>query len=64
MIALEHGELRCGRIDLDPGPREGEKPRRWYRNFWGTTRREEVALRGGERRVSRLVRAGAERGAA
>jgi acyl transferase domain-containing protein/acyl carrier protein len=55
VIALEHPELRCERIDLDPGELDGGAE-----GLWTALRcsdgEEEVALRGGKRLARRLVR--------
>nr|WP_233261551.1 type I polyketide synthase [Vitiosangium sp. GDMCC 1.1324] len=55
VIALEHAELRCGRVDLDPARPEGEVGA-LLAELLGDDAEEEVALRGGERLVARLVR--------
>nr|AAF62883.1 epoD [Sorangium cellulosum] len=55
VIALEHAELRCARIDLDPARRDGEVDE-LLAELLADDAEEEVAFRGGERRVARLVR--------
>ncbi|KYF91227.1 hypothetical protein BE20_15350 [Sorangium cellulosum] len=55
VIALEHAELRCARIDLDPARRDGEVDA-LLAELLADDAEEEVAFRGGERRVARLVR--------
>ena len=55
VIALEHAELRCIRIDLDPARPAGEVDA-LLGELLADDAEEEVALRGGERRVARLVR--------
>jgi acyl transferase domain-containing protein/acyl carrier protein len=54
-IAVEHPELHCTRIDLGPagGP---EEIRALFHELWLNDGEDEVALRGGERYVPRLVR--------
>jgi myxalamid-type polyketide synthase MxaD len=55
VIASEHPALRCTRIDLDPMPprEEGEA---LFREIWDAAAEDQVALRGTERYVARLVR--------
>nr|ADB12491.1 EpoD [Sorangium cellulosum] len=55
VIALEHAELRCARIDLDPARCDGEVDE-LLAELLADDAEEEVAFRGGERRVARLVR--------
>jgi len=54
VIAMEHPELRCGRVDLDPTHPAGEVEALLAELLAGDAE-DEVALRGGERRVARLV---------
>ncbi len=54
VIAMEHAELRCGRIDLDPGG-FSEEVKSLLAELLADDAEEEVAIRGGERRVARLV---------
>jgi NAD(P)-dependent dehydrogenase (short-subunit alcohol dehydrogenase family)/acyl carrier protein len=54
-IALEHPELRCTRLDLDPSI--PVQPAALLREMSGADREDQVALRSGERYVARLVRA-------
>jgi len=57
-IALEHPELRCTRIDLDPHEDgEAEAATLAAELLRPDPAEDQVALRGGERRVRRLVRA-------
>nr|AAF62885.1 EpoF [Sorangium cellulosum] len=53
-IALEHAELRCISVDLDPAQPEGEADA-LLAELLADDAEEEVALRGGERFVARLV---------
>ena len=53
-IALEHAELRCSRIDLDPTCPEGEVDA-LFAELLADDTEEEVALRVDGRRVARLV---------
>jgi acyl transferase domain-containing protein/aryl carrier-like protein len=54
-IAMEHPELRCSRIDLDPA-RPDREIRALLAELLVLESEQEIALRGGERRVARLVR--------
>nr|WRX36518.1 hypothetical protein [Cystobacterineae bacterium] len=54
-IAMEHPELRCARLDLDPA-RPGEEVDGLVAELLADDAEDEVALRGRERRVARLVR--------
>ena len=53
MIASEHPELACTRIDLDPGQR-AEEADQLAEEIWFADREDQVAFRGGERFVTRL----------
>jgi acyl transferase domain-containing protein/acyl carrier protein len=53
VIALEHQELRCARVDLDPARPEHEIEA-LSAELLADGAESEVALRGGERRVARL----------
>jgi polyketide synthase 12/epothilone polyketide synthase D len=55
VITSEHPELRCARVDLDPA-RPGGEVGALLAELLGGDAEEEVALRGGERLVARLVR--------
>lgn len=58
-IALEHPELKCVRLDLDPSaPIDSQE---LLRETSGADREDQLALRGGERFVARFVRAPAGR---
>ncbi len=60
VIAMEHGELRCGRIDLDgarKGDEEGDEIRALHAELLTDDGEDEVALRGGIRSALRLARA-------
>ena len=54
-VALEHPELRCARLDLDPERSEGEAAA-VVAELVADDAEEELAYRGGQRWVSRLVR--------
>ncbi len=54
VVAMEHAELRCGRIDLDPGSPAGET-QSIVSELLADDSEDEIALRGGERRVARIV---------
>jgi acyl transferase domain-containing protein/acyl carrier protein len=56
VIALEHPELRCARIDLDPAA-EPDASDPLYDEVWGGDREDQIAFRGDIRYVARLVRA-------
>nr|QVV57686.1 hypothetical protein [Myxococcales bacterium] len=55
-IALEHPELRCTRVDLDPDAPERELDS-LVRELSASGAEEEIALRAGRRYVARLARA-------
>jgi NAD(P)-dependent dehydrogenase (short-subunit alcohol dehydrogenase family)/SAM-dependent methyltransferase/acyl carrier protein len=55
VIALEHPELGCVRIDLDPAAPDGEAPA-LLDELFGEASEPEIALRAGGRLVPRLVR--------
>ena len=56
VIAMEHAELRCARLDLDPGrPASGEELTALVAELLADDAEDEVALRGGSRLVARLV---------
>ena len=54
VISLEHPELRCAQVDLDPARLEGEASA-LLEEILGDEAEQEVARRGGERRVARIV---------
>lgn len=54
-IVREHPELQCRRVDLDPAAPEQEVEQ-LHDELLGEGSEEEVSLRGGRRRVPRLVR--------
>ncbi|WP_437917387.1 SDR family NAD(P)-dependent oxidoreductase [Sorangium sp. So ce302] len=54
-IALEHPELRCTRIDLDPAAGAGDAEL-LLREFVARDREDQIALRGGDRLVARIAR--------
>ncbi len=55
VLAMEHPELRCACVDLDPARPDGEV-RALVAEIVGDGDEQEIALRGGARRVARLVR--------
>ncbi|MCP3165534.1 type I polyketide synthase [Myxococcus qinghaiensis] len=57
VIGREHPELRCRIIDLEDTPTASE-PEAFLEAVLDTSDEQEFALRGAERRVARLVRAG------
>jgi acyl transferase domain-containing protein/acyl carrier protein len=54
VIALEHAELRCARLDLDPARPSGEL-QALLAELVADDGEDEIALRGTERRVARLA---------
>ncbi|HTN83816.1 MAG TPA: SDR family NAD(P)-dependent oxidoreductase, partial [Sorangium sp.] len=54
VVAMEHPELRCARVDLDPARPAGEI-QALLAELLADEAEEEVALRGEERRVARLA---------
>jgi acyl transferase domain-containing protein/aryl carrier-like protein len=61
VIAREHPELCCARVDLDPARPEREIPA-LVAELLADDAEQEIALRGGERRVARIVRRAPEAG--
>jgi len=55
VIALEHPELNCVRLDLDRDVQQ-EEARVLFEELWSGTEEDQVAFRGGERYVARLMR--------
>ncbi|AGP37465.1 type I polyketide synthase [Sorangium cellulosum] len=55
VIAMEHADLRCARVDLDPARPDGELGA-LLAELLADDAEAEVALRGGERCVARIVR--------
>ena len=55
MVALEHPDVRCVRVDLDPAGRAEDVQALCDEIRWSDGE-DQVAFRDGERRVSRLVR--------
>ncbi|NMO16396.1 type I polyketide synthase [Pyxidicoccus fallax] len=54
VIAMEHSELRCASLDLDPSLPDGEVDA-LVAELLADDTEDELAFRGGERRVARLV---------
>ncbi|GET43760.1 polyketide synthase [Microseira wollei NIES-4236] len=54
VIALEHPELNCVRVDLDPS-QVGREVEDLFQEIWSEEKEDEVAFRDGIRLVSRLV---------
>lgn len=59
VIGTEHPELRCARVDLG-APGEGEEIQALVHEMLSSDREDQVALRGSERWVPRVVRRSAE----
>ncbi len=59
VIALEHPELQCMRIDLEPGDRIDEVPL-LFQELWPQDNEDQIAFRGNVRYVPRLVRMAAD----
>jgi myxalamid-type polyketide synthase MxaC len=57
VLDLEHPELRCVRVDLDPEPAAHERDAALlFAELMSETREDQIALRGGARLVARLAR--------
>jgi NADPH:quinone reductase-like Zn-dependent oxidoreductase len=56
VIAAEHPELNCTRIDLDPAVDRSDEADQLAEEIWSGQREDQVAYRGGERLVARLRR--------
>ena len=62
VIALEHPELQCTRVDLDPSaagqaaPDMADEIQMLCDEIWSRDKEDQVAFRGGTRHVARLVR--------
>ena len=54
-IGLEHPELNCTRVDLDPNQTVEQQADVRFQEIWSEDREDQVALRGDERYVARLV---------
>ncbi|WNG36075.1 SDR family NAD(P)-dependent oxidoreductase [Archangium violaceum] len=59
VVAYEHSELRCTRVDLAPVPELGEE-QALLQELLASDGEDQVALRGGDRHVPRLTRCRAE----
>jgi acyl transferase domain-containing protein/acyl carrier protein len=55
VIAVEHPELRCGRIDLDPNAAPGDAGA-LFEELWADSAEAQIAFRNRVRHVARLVR--------
>ncbi len=55
VISLEHPELNCTRIDLDPHPTKENQVLQLFQEIWSEDREDQVAWRGNARYVARLV---------
>ena len=55
VIALEHPDLRCLRVDLDPSD-DSDHAVQLFTNLWQEDREDQVAYRGNTQYVARLVR--------
>lgn len=58
VVALEHPELHCVRIDLDPAA-EMDQARSLFDELWSPEKEEQIAFRGSARYVARLTRVNA-----
>src|SRR5579871_798844 len=56
VISLEHPELRCVRVDLDPAGDSTGNAAALAEEIWSRSQEEEIALRRGARYAPRLVR--------
>ena len=56
VIALEHPELRCVRLDLDPNQTVEQQGKALWSEIWSENEEDQVALRNNSRYVARLVR--------
>ena len=61
VIALEHPELRCMRVDLDPSTGAAEAARSLYEEIIAGDVEDQIAFRKGVRKVARLTRSTGER---
>nr|ALD82522.1 polyketide synthase [Nannocystis sp. MB1016] len=61
VVAMEHPELRCARVDLDPA-RPGDEAALLVKELLADAAEDEVAWRGATRQVLRLVRRAPEAG--
>jgi acyl transferase domain-containing protein len=59
VVALEHAELGCHRVDLDPGRQLSDAMRPLALELCSPSREDQLALRGDRRLLRRLVRASA-----
>ncbi len=59
VISLEHPELRCVRVDLDPAGDSAGNAAELAEEIWSRSQEEEIAFRRGARYAPRLVRRGA-----
>ncbi|NES18400.1 MAG: SDR family NAD(P)-dependent oxidoreductase [Symploca sp. SIO3E6] len=55
VISLEHPELKCVRIDLDPNQTIEKQADALFKEIWSEDREDQVAWRGDGRYVARLV---------
>ncbi|NET25423.1 type I polyketide synthase [Okeania sp. SIO1I7] len=55
VISLEHPELNCTRIDLDPDTAIEDRANALFSEIWSEDKEDQVAWRGDDRYVSRLV---------
>jgi malonyl CoA-acyl carrier protein transacylase len=55
VIALEHPELKCVRIDLDPNQTTEQQGKTLWSEIWSEDKEDQVALRDNSRYVARLV---------
>jgi len=62
VIGLEHPELRCVRVDLDPAADARGAATALFAEIWEPDHEDQVALRDGGRYVARLHRSAAQKG--
>jgi malonyl CoA-acyl carrier protein transacylase len=56
VIALEHPEFNCVRVDLDPKTKGDFKAQALFNEIWSNTKEDQIAFRHNARYVARLVR--------
>jgi acyl transferase domain-containing protein len=56
VVALEHPELQCRLLDLEPNTKEEELVQQLHQEIFSKEQENQIAYRQGERRVARLVR--------
>lgn len=56
VISLEHPELNCVRIDLDPNQKVDQQGKALFSEIWSDNKEDQVAWRGDSRYVARLIK--------